>query len=217
MGSGIRPALAVVLLLGAYPARAQPASGPQTAGRPSARIGLGALAGVAVTTDGNALNDPATVDLSVNADVPLSSRWSLRVEVGRARWSFAGDEGLSAPLPPERIGLTRGTVAAIAQTNSPARWYVGAGVGLYHWTAELTPVPRATRPGFHLLGGTELPLGQSGLALRLEGQAQAVGGPQASPPVGSLTQPAEPGEQITRVLTPWPLNFSAAVGVAWRF
>ncbi len=219
VGSRIHPALGLVLLLlGAHPAGAQQASGPRTAGHPAAaRIGLGALVGVAVTTDDNALNDPATVDLSVNGDVPLSSHWRLRAEVGRAQWTFGGNEGLPAPRPPERIGLTRATVAAIVQTNSSAGWYVGGGVGLYHWTAELSPVPRSTRPGFHLLGGVELPLGQSGLALRLEGQGQAVGGPQASVPPGTLTRPSEPGARITRVFTPWLLNFSAAVGVAWRF
>jgi hypothetical protein len=218
VGSRIRPALGLgLLLLGALPASAQPASGSPAAGNPAAaRIGLGALVGVAVTTDDNALNEPATVDLSVSGDVPLSSHWRLRAEVGRARWTFGGNEGLPEPLPPERIGLTRATVAAILQTDSLAGWYVGGGMGLYHWTAELSPVRRATRPGFHFLGGTELPLGQSGLALRLEGQGQAVGGPQASPG-RTLTRPAEPGEETTRVFSPWPLNFCVAVGVAWRF
>jgi len=218
VGSRIHQAIALgLLLLVAHPADAQSASGPRRAGnRAATRIGLGALVGVAVTTDDNALNDPATIDLSVNGDIPLSSHWRLRAEVGRARWTFGGNEGLLESLPPERIGLTRATIAAIVQTNSSAGWYVGGGVGLYHWTSELSQVPRATRPGFHFLGGTELPLGQSGLALRLEGQGQTVGGPQGSPE-GTLTQPSESGDQITRVFSPWPLNFSAAMGVAWRF
>jgi len=212
----IRPALALLLLgLSAGPVGAQSAA--RTYRPAAARIGLGTSVGVAVTTDGNAHNDPATLDLSVNGDLPLSSRWRLRAECGRARWTFAGNEGLPAPLPPERIGLTRATVAAIVQTNSPAGWYVGGGVGLYHWTAELSPVPRPTRAGFHVLGGTELPLGRSGLALRLEGQGQAVGGPQASSPVGTLTRPTEPADQATRVFSTWPLNFSAGIGIAWRF
>jgi hypothetical protein len=142
VGSRIRPALGLgLLLLGALPASAQPASRSPAAGNPAAaRIGLGALVGVAVTTDDNALNEPATVDLSVSGDVPLSSHWRLRAEVGRARWTFGGNEGLPEPLPPERIGLTRATVAAILQTDSLAGWYVGGGMGLYHWTAELSPV-----------------------------------------------------------------------------
>jgi hypothetical protein len=216
VGSRVRPALAVLLLgLSAGPIGAQPTPGTQ---RPAAtRIGLGASVGVAVTTDSNALNDPATLDLSVNGDLPLSSRWRLRAEFGRARWTFDGNEGLPAPLPPERIGLTRATVGAIVQTGSPVGWYVGGGVGLYHWTAELSPVPRPARAGFHVLGGTELPLGRSGLALRLEGQGQAVGGPQASPPEGTLTSPTEPAAQATRVFSTWPLNLSAAIGIAWRF
>jgi hypothetical protein len=219
VGSRIRPAL-VVMLIGASgcPLGAQSASGPQAASRPAAtRIGLGALVGAAVTTDDNALDDPATIDFSVNGDFPLSNRWRLRAEVGRAGWTFAGNEGLPVPQAPERIALTRATVAAILQTNSAAGWYVGGGVGLYHWAAELSPVPRSTRPGFHLLGGTECPLGHSGIALRVEGQGQAVGGPQASSPPGSLTRPTKSGEPTARVLSPWPLNFSAAIGVAWRF
>ena len=219
MGSRIHQALTlVVLLLGAHSAGAQSAPGTWTAGRPAvARLGLGALVGVTVTTDNNALNDPATIDLSVNGDIPLSSHWRLRAEVGRARWTFGENEGLPDPLPPERIGLTRATVAAILQTHSSAAWYVGGGIGLYHWTAELSPVPRATRPGFHLLGGIEIPLGQSGLSLRLEGQGQVVGGPQATVPPGTLTRPAEPSGQNTRVYLPWPLNFMAGVGIGWRF
>ena len=218
MGSRIHQALALGLLfVGAHPVGAQPASGPRASGNPAAaRISLGSLVGMAVTTDDNALNNPATLDLSVNGDIRLSNHWRLRAEVGRARWTFRGNEGLPDHLAPERIGLTRATAAAIVETNSAAGWYVGGGLGLYHWTAELSPVPRPTRPGFHFLGGIELPLRQSGLALRFEGQGQTVGGPQASP-AGTLTRPAESEEGITRVFSPWLLNFSMAAGVAWRF
>jgi hypothetical protein len=170
----------------------------------------------AISGDRNAQLNQAAADFAVNGDVPLTRRWRLRAELGRSRWTFDGNELLPAPLPPEQIVLTRVTVAAIAQTDSVAGWYVGGGGGLYHYRAQLSPMPRPTRPGIHVLGGSEIALGGSGLALRLEGQVQAVGGPNDSK-AGTVWRPTDPPTRRSRVFSAVLWNIAAGVGIGWRF
>jgi hypothetical protein len=168
-----------------------------------------------ITGDRNAHGSGATLDLAVNADLPLTSSVRLRGEFGRASWSYSGNHLLPAPLPPEDISLTRVTAAAIWGRGD--HLYAGAGAGLYRYAAQLSAVPRATRPGFHLLGGTEFQVAASGLALRLEGQLQAVGGPDARGPSGTLVALDEAPVQRSRVFSRVLVNLGAGVGVAWRF
>jgi hypothetical protein len=215
MVSRVHPALTlVVLLTGAAPVVAQPAASG-SAWRAASRPGVGALLGGSFTGDVNVIDDAAGLDLSVNGDIPLTTRWRLRAEFGRARWSFDGNTLQPEPLPPEGISLTRVSVSAICQLDSSVGWYVGGGAGIYRYAAELTPLPRRTRPGGHIIGGSEIPLGSSGLAMRFEGHVRAVGGPNEAGD-GRLV-PSGPAGPRSRVASSVLLSFGVGAGIGWRF
>jgi len=204
--------LTVVLLTGATVGLAQAPTAP-VSGHPEAGATLGAI----VTADRNAGHGGGTADFAVSLDVPLPAAARLRGEFGRARWTFDGHSLVPADLPPEQISLTRLTAALIV---APAGWggaYAGAGAGLYRYRSELSPVPRPRRPGLHALAGRAFALPGGRLVIRIEGQVQAVGGPNAAAPVG-VVQPFDIlSEGRSRVFSNVLLNIGGGVGVAWRF
>lgn len=191
----------------------------QPSARPiNTRPGLGAMVHAALISDQNVVEDKQTVDFAVNADWPLSSDWRVRGEFGRAGWNFDGQAGLPAPLPTERITITRITASMIRSLDWLDGAYAGGGGGLYRYAAEVSPLPRHTRPGLHFITGLELGSARGGLAFRLEGQFQAVGGPgaaysrDASPVTGAPTDGS-----YSRVSSNVLLNLVFGIGVGWRF
>ena len=66
------------------------------------------------------------------------------------RYDYDGSRGLPAPLPTERVTITRASVALLRKIEplSP-NTHLGLGVGLYRYDATFSPVPRPTRPGVH--------------------------------------------------------------------
>lgn len=182
------------------------------------RPGLGAMVHVAFNSDQNVVGDKQTADFAVNADWPLASAWRARGEFGRAAWKFDGQTGLLAPLPTERITITRVTASVLRPTFGLPGAYVGGGVGLYRYSSELSPLPRRTRPGLHAIAGMEIGSPRGGLALRLEGQFQAVGGPRAADSPGASPATGVPVDgSYSRVTSNVLLNLVFGIGVGWRF
>ena len=194
---------------------AQPSPSPSPI---DSKPGLGAMVHAALSSEHNIVEDKQAADFAVNADWPLSSGWRVRGEFGRAGWTFDGSTGLPAPLPAERITLTRVTGSLIRSVDWLPGTYIGGGGGVYRYASELTPLPRPTRPGLHLLGGMELGSSRGGLAVRLEAQLQAAGGPNE--PVEREAYPVT-GVPIdgsrSRVSSGNLLNLVFGIGIGWRF
>lgn len=182
------------------------------------RPGIGAMVHAAFNSDQNVVSDKQTADFAVNADWPLGEGWRARGEFGRAAWRFDGQTGLPAPLPTERIAITRVTASVLRQTPGLPGGYVGAGGGLYRYTSELSPPPRRTRPGLQAIAGMEIGSARGGLALRLEGQFQAVGGPRAANGPGDSPITGAPADgSYSRVVSNVLLNLVFGIGIGWRF
>lgn len=208
-------AAAAVMLTWAATSAAQPGPGPSPI---DTRPGLGAMVHAAFNSDQNVIADKQAADFAVNGEWPLSSGWRVRGEFGRSAWNFDGQAGLPAPLPTERIAITRATAATIRSIRSLPGAYVGGGAGLYRYTSELSPLPRRTRPGLHVITGMEVGSSRGGLAVRLEGQMQAVGGPNAPVDPGAHPVPGtSPHETTSRVTSSVLLNLVFGVGIGWRF
>lgn len=210
-------ALCAVLSLGAHGIQTAEAQSASASPPLHERLGLGATVGVVLTGDRNAVSDARSADLAVSVDVPLPANWRFRGEFGRARWTFDGSESFPLDLPPEQVTLTRLAAAGILALDTPANFYVGAGIGLYRFEAELSDMPRPNRPGLHVLGGTEFVFPGGGLGIRLEAQVQAVGGPNASTTPGTVIIPGAPPEGRSRVFSEVLFNIGAGIGVSWRF
>lgn len=177
---------------------------------------MGAMLSGAVTADRNAEGDPVTADFAVNLDIPLPWRARVRAEFGRARWTFDGNHLMPTALPPEHVTLTRVSASYLLV---PAAWrgaYAGGGLGVYRYGSEQSPMPRSTRPGLHALAGADVPLPGGALRLRLEGQIQAVGGPNASRP-GTLQPLNRAPDGRSRVFSDVLYNLLLGIGIGWRF
>jgi len=181
------------------------------------RPGLGAMVHAALSSDQNVIADKQTADVAVNADWPLSSGWRVRGEFGHAGWMFDGNTGLPAPLPAQRITLTRVTGSLVRSLDWLPGTYVGGGGGVYRYTSELSPMPRPTRPGLHLLVGMEIGSSRGGLAVRLEGQFQGVGDPNEPVEPGAYPVTGIPPNGTRSRVSGGQLNLVFGIGVGWRF
>lgn len=182
------------------------------------RPALGAMVHAAFNSDQNVISDKQTTDFAVNADWPVRAGWRVRGEVGRAAWNFDGQAGLPAPLPTDRISITRVTASVMRRGYRIPGTYVGGGAGVYRYASELSPLPRRTRPGLHAIAGMEIGSSQGGLALRLEGQFQAVGGPNAAYDPGASPVTGVPANgSSSRVTSSVLLNLVFGIGIGWRF
>lgn len=115
---------------------------------------LGAALGRSGNEDEHHASKDRGRDLRGNLEVPLGSRWAVRVEAGRVSWRF--DE--YGPLHQTRedvVAVRRATLGLLGMTN-PAyavRGYLGGGLGLYHWNARVGTIDAPiTRAGYFTMG-----------------------------------------------------------------
>lgn len=185
----------------------------QTTGAPPApapRFALGALVSAAFPGDEDVSNDDLGPDLAVNADVGIGQRFRIRGEFGRVRYDYDGSSGLPAPLPTERVTITRATVALLRRIDplSP-NTHLGIGVGLYRYGATFSPLPRPTRPGLHISYAAEAPL--EGLTVRFEGFIRFIDGPRPAPHEAGLG--TVPGRRFSNPL----IIFGGGIGIGWNY
>ena len=173
----------MVILLGSSAAAAQSVTVVEC--RP--RVGL--TIGAATTGDDSVIYGDVenrrhrTRDLSGTAEVPLFDRWSARADIGSAAWTVQLRDLEAALVRPDRMRVTRVTLAAVKQSpnpcGSPVRLYGGFGYGAYHYGFRARALS-AWRGGAHAIGGLEVtPRDRFGVAAELS--LHAIGGLRREP------------------------------------
>jgi hypothetical protein len=113
--------------------------------------------GLTVGRAGAALVDHADGPMwDATFEAPAAPTWRLRGELGRARFTLGGD--MVGSRFPDKSRMTRLSMSLVRVdprlTDSPVRLFVGAGPGVYRFTAH--DRSGVTRFGLHGLAGMEI-------------------------------------------------------------
>lgn len=119
----------------------------------------------ATGVDPDRASEDQGLDLRINIEAGLGSRWAARIEAGRV----FGDA----------ITRRRATIGLLRLSNSAnaVRGYWGGGIALYHWKDNFGTIDASvTRGSFFTLGVT-VPIGGRRWAVTTESQALLMGSP----------------------------------------
>jgi hypothetical protein len=168
--------VAVVFFRLAWPSKTT-AQQPPRFYRVDNRWSIGCAIGASANGDYN--SGHGSLDVSATVEAPVAPEWSVRVDAGRAGWTF--DRASGKPAPPERVGLRRLTFGGVrvAQPTHPIRMYAGGGVGMYDY--DLQAAPQRLRR-FGLYGATGIDVERNPhLVLGTELQVHWIEGPHVAP------------------------------------
>jgi hypothetical protein len=147
------------------------------------RRSAGLMVGVSGNGDRNSGHHGIDVDAMFEA--PLMPTWRARIDLGRASWPFDKQEG--APGAPLRDTVTvRRVTASVIRSVAPAfetvrfGFYVGGGIGGYHYSFKRGTGAVPTRFGMHGLGGVEIIPPNNRIAIVGELRLDAIRGPKDS-------------------------------------
>jgi hypothetical protein len=118
------------------------------------------------------------VDFRANVEVPLGAGVAVRAEAGRVSWRFDQYGPLHQPREDD-VTVRRATVGMLKVTDPlvPLRGHFGAGLGLYHWKAEVGRFERSITRGAWLAAGLTVPVRERKWAITGEFQLHVIGTP----------------------------------------
>lgn len=139
--------------------------------------------GVSGTGDRNAEPAGHSADTAATFELPVSGRWSARVDAGAASWTFLQRDPLTeALLHREGVRLSRVTFSAIQRVpdcGSPFRPYGGFGFGIYRYRFQDQRVA-VDKGGIHGVAGVDVMVAEK-IGITAELGIHAIGGPGRDP------------------------------------
>lgn len=119
------------------------------------RLAIGVSVGAASNDDRN--SGHFGLDFEALLEKPVVPTWRLRVELGQSRWLFDKQQAAPPSPPSDTVTLTRLTAGAIHAGplfSGLPTFYVGGGIGVYHYRFDLGSAPNPTQAGIYGVGGS---------------------------------------------------------------